>query len=57
MKWNVGFVGFGFIGKVHALAYRSLPFYYDSVPGEYRFTHVATSRPETARAAKESSSG
>ncbi len=53
MKWNVGFVGFGFIGKVHALAYRSLPYYYDHPPGEYRFTRVATSRAETAQAAKE----
>jgi predicted dehydrogenase len=53
MRWNVGFIGFGFIGKVHALAYRSLPFYYDRVPGEFRFASVATSRPETARAAQE----
>jgi len=53
MRWNVGFVGFGFIGKIHALAYRSLPFYYDETPGEYRFLKVCTSRPETAQRAKE----
>ncbi len=26
---RVGVVGHGFIGKVHAHAYRSLPFYYE----------------------------
>lgn len=51
--WRVGFIGFGFIGKVHALAYRSLPFYYDEMPGEYRLAHVVTSRPETAALARE----
>ena len=53
MQWNVGFVGFGFIGKIHALAYRSLPYYYDRLPGEYRFACVARSRPETAQLARE----
>ncbi len=53
MKWNVGFVGFGFIGKIHALAYRSLPFYYDRLPGHYHLKSVATSRRETAEKAKE----
>lgn len=52
MKWNVGFIGFGMIGKVHAHAYRSLPVYYNEPPGEYNFAAVATSRQETAGEAR-----
>ncbi len=50
--YNVGIVGFGFIGKVHAFGYRNLSMYYDPVPLEARITHVATSRPETAEKAR-----
>ena len=46
--YNVGILGFGFIGKVHAYAYQTLPFFYDPVPLSARITHVVTSRPETA---------
>lgn len=46
--YNIGIVGFGFIGKVHAFGYRNLSMYYDPVPLEARITHVAASRPETA---------
>ncbi len=46
--YNVGILGFGFIGKVHAYGYASLPFYYDPVPLRARITHVVTSRPQTA---------
>jgi len=49
---NVGIVGFGFIGKVHAYAYRNLPFYYDPVPLDARLTHVVTSRAQTAEKAR-----
>jgi predicted dehydrogenase len=48
--YNVGFVGFGFIGKVHAYGYLNLPLYYDALPLRARLTHVCTSRAETARA-------
>ena len=47
-KYNVGILGFGFIGKVHAYGYRNLSLYYDPVPLEAEITHVCTSRPETA---------
>lgn len=50
--YNVGILGFGFIGKVHAYGYLNLPFFYDPVPLRARVTHVATSRPETAEKAK-----
>jgi len=48
---RVGFLGFGFIGKVHAFGYRTMPFYYPTLPAA-RFTAVCTSRDETAAEAK-----
>lgn len=51
--YRVGLVGFGMIGKVHAFGYLTLPFYVHPLPGEFRLTHIATSRAETARAAQE----
>ena len=45
---NVGFIGFGFIGKVHAYGYVNLPFFYPGLPFRPRITHVCTSRAETA---------
>ena len=49
---RVGFHGFGFIGKVHAYGYRTLPFYYPDLP-RARFVSVCTSSGKTAREAKE----
>ena len=46
--YRVGFIGFGFIGKVHAYGYVNLPMFYDPPPVRARITHVCTSRPETA---------
>jgi predicted dehydrogenase len=46
--YKVGILGFGFIGKVHAFGYATLPFYYDPVPLSARITHVVTGRIETA---------
>ena len=51
--YRVGILGFGFIGKVHAYAYASLPFYYDPPPLTARITHVVTSRAETAERARQ----
>jgi predicted dehydrogenase len=50
--YNVGLIGFGFIGKVHAYGYLNLPLFYDPVPLQARITHVCTSRPETAEAGR-----
>ncbi|HUU57940.1 MAG TPA: Gfo/Idh/MocA family oxidoreductase [Phycisphaerae bacterium] len=47
-EYRVGFVGFGFIGRVHACGYLNLPLLYDPPPLRARITHVCTSRPETA---------
>ena len=47
---KVGFVGFGFIGKVHAYSYINLPMYYQPLPFQPVLSHVCTSRLETAQA-------
>ena len=49
---GVGIIGYGFIGKVHAFAHRSIPFYYDPAPVTARLVCVATSRAESAEAAR-----
>jgi predicted dehydrogenase len=49
---GVGVIGYGFIGKVHAFAYRNIPFFYDPAPLAVRLVGVATSRRETAEAAR-----
>jgi predicted dehydrogenase len=51
--YNVGILGFGFIGKVHAYGYLNLPLFYDPVPLRARVTHVVTSRRETAEKARQ----
>jgi predicted dehydrogenase len=50
--YNVGVLGFGFIGKVHALAHANLPFFFAGLPFRTRLTHVCCSRPESAEAAR-----
>jgi len=45
---NVGILGYGFIGKVHAYAYRCLPFVCDPACVEARITHVCTGHEVTA---------
>jgi len=52
--YRVGILGYGFIGKVHAFAYKTLPFYYDPVPLATRITHVVTGRASTAERARQS---
>ena len=50
---RVGIIGFGFIGKVHAYGYMTLPLFYDKLGVRGRITHVCTSKPETAEAGRE----
>ena len=50
MKLGVGIIGYGFIGRVHALSYLSLPFYYKPLPAEVELIGVATAHMETAEA-------
>lgn len=46
--YNVGMIGFGFIGKVHAYGHMNIPLYYDQQEFKSRITHICTSRPATA---------
>ncbi len=46
---GIGMIGYGFIGKVHTLAYRNLPFYYDHVPANIRLEAVYSRNIENAK--------
>lgn len=50
--YNVGILGFGFIGKVHAYGHLNIPLFYDPPPCTTRITHICTSRTETAEHAR-----
>lgn len=53
MELGVGILGFGFIGRMHAFCHAAIPHYYDPPPLRTRLVAVATSREETARAARQ----
>ncbi len=44
---RIGIVGFGFMGKMHSHAHRSMGFYYDPVPVKTRLAGVATQSEAT----------
>ena len=48
---RIGMIGYGGIGRVHAMAYRSLPFHYGLPANSVQLVGVATARAETAQAA------
>ncbi len=48
---TIGMIGYGGIGRVHGMAYRSLPFHYGLPADAVRIGGVATTRVETAQAA------
>lgn len=48
---GVGIIGFGFMGKVHASDYQSVPFYYDPVPVRTKLVGVAERSAERAELA------
>jgi predicted dehydrogenase len=50
--FGVGIIGFGFMGRAHAYGHVTLPLYYDPPPCRTRLIGVATSRAETAEAAR-----
>ena len=53
-KFGIGFVGYGMIGRVHALAYRELGHYYPRGLPSVDLNGLCTTRPDTAmRAAEE----
>ncbi|MDD3469695.1 MAG: Gfo/Idh/MocA family oxidoreductase [Thermoguttaceae bacterium] len=50
---RIGIIGFGMIGKVHAYAWNSLPFFFPELPIQGKITHLVTSRQQTAEAARQ----
>jgi predicted dehydrogenase len=50
---GVGIVGFGFMGKTHTYAYKTMPFFYDSLPFKIKLKAVCSRRKETVQEAKE----
>jgi len=48
---GVGVIGYGFMGKIHTYAYRSIPFLYEPPPARFRLAAVCTAHEETARRA------
>jgi predicted dehydrogenase len=50
-QFGVGVVGYGFIGKMHTYAYKSIPIFYNPPPANVRLVGVCTSRAETAQKA------
>ena len=50
-QYNVGLVGFGFIGKVHAYGHTNIPLFYDQADFGSRIVKVCTSRLETGEKA------
>jgi predicted dehydrogenase len=53
-KLGIGMIGYGGIGRAHALAYRAIPFYYGFPAELIQIAGVATTRQETAeKAARE----
>ena len=53
MTLGIGIVGYGFIGKVHAFAHRSLPLFYDPLPAQTRLVGVCTATEATGTKAKD----
>ena len=49
---GVGIIGYGFIGRVHCFSHHSIPFFYAPLPVSAHLVVVATSRKETAEAAR-----
>ena len=49
---GVGIVGYGFIGKVHTYAHRTLPLFYDPMPATTKLVGVCTEREASGQKAK-----
>ena len=52
-EYGIGIIGYGFIGKVHAYGYKTIPFYYQPPPCRTKLIGICTSREATAQEAKE----
>jgi predicted dehydrogenase len=47
-EYQVGIIGFGFIGRVHAYGHLNLPLFYDPAPCRTRIAAICTSHQKTA---------
>jgi len=56
-KLGIGMIGYGGIGRVHAMGYRDLLFHYGLPADQFQIVGVATTRPETAQAAAQEIGG
>ncbi len=52
-KIGIGMIGYGFIGRIHALAFSSLPYYYGELPALPEILGICTSSPQSAQKAGE----
>lgn len=50
-KVGIAMIGYGGIGRVHAMAYKAIPFHYGLPAGSFKIVGVATTRLETAQKA------
>lgn len=50
-KLGIAMIGYGGIGRVHAMAYRAIPFHYGLPADSFKIVGVATTRAETAQKA------
>ncbi len=50
--YTIGIIGAGFMGRTHAFGWSSLPFFYKDLPYRCVLKAVATSKPESAEAAR-----
>ena len=48
---KIGLIGYGGIGRVHAMGLRDIPFHYGLPADQIQIAGVATTRPETAQKA------
>ncbi|MCK5734195.1 MAG: Gfo/Idh/MocA family oxidoreductase, partial [Candidatus Latescibacteria bacterium] len=48
---RVGLIGYGFIGRVHTVAYQGIPMYYDPPPCKIELAGVASGHEESCRRA------
>lgn len=51
---RVGIIGFGFMGKTHTYAYKTLPFYYNNLPFKIKLVGVCSRTLDNALKARES---
>lgn len=50
---GIGIIGYGFMGKAHTYAYKTIPLYYDNLPFRVRLVGICNRTLEKAQKAKE----